>query len=104
MPTKAEFQELLDNTNSEWIADYDGTGVSGRKFTSKTNGNSIFIPAAGCCGDSSVDNVGRYGYVWSSSLSTANLATAWRSYFYSGDCGVNYYGRYYGQSVRGVRK
>ena len=62
MPTEAEFQELLSGTTNEWIADYNDTGVSGRKFTSKTNGNSIFIPAAGFCSDGSVNNVDR-GYV-----------------------------------------
>ena len=41
MPTLTEIQELLDNTDNEWIKDYNGTGVNGRKFTSKTNGNSI---------------------------------------------------------------
>ena len=29
MPTKAEFDELLSGTTNEWIADYNGTGVSG---------------------------------------------------------------------------
>lgn len=62
MPTKAEFQELLDNTNKEWT---QVNGVNGYKFTSKKEGfqnNSIFIPAAGFCSDGSVNNVDR-GYV-----------------------------------------
>ena len=45
MPTNDEIKELVNNTTYEWIT--VGT-VSGGKFTSKTNGNSIFLPAAGC--------------------------------------------------------
>ena len=104
MPTKAEFDELLRGTTNEWIEDYKGTGVSGRKFTSKTNGNSIFIPAAGNCNNGSVGNVGRSGYVWSSSLNASDPDYAWDLYFGSGYCYMDYRNRYYGQSVRGVRK
>ena len=62
MPTNAEIQELLDNTDYEWFTNYNGSGVNGTKFTSKTNGNSIFIPAAGGCSDGSVFVVGNGGY------------------------------------------
>ena len=55
MPTKDELKELLDNTTNEWI---QVNGVNGRKFTG-SNGNSIFIPAAGICGNGSVDGVGK---------------------------------------------
>ena len=44
LPTKAECQELLDNCKSEWTT---VSGVRGRRFTSKKNGRSIFLPAAG---------------------------------------------------------
>ena len=104
MPTKAEFDELLRGTTNEWIEDYKGTGVSGRKFTSKTNGNSIFIPAAGNCNNGSVGNVGRSGYVWSSSLNASDPDYAWDLYFGSGYCYMDYRNRYIGWSVRGVRK
>ena len=104
MPTKEDFDELLKGTTNEWIEDYKGTGVSGRKFTSKTNGNSIFIPAAGHCSNGSVSGVGYYGYVWSSSLSASDPSNAWLLYFNSGHCYVNGNRRYVGRSVRGVRK
>ena len=105
MPTKDEFQELLDNTTNEWVIDFNGSGVNGRKFTSKTDKSKyIFIPAAGYCGDGSVGSVGDYGYVWSSSLDTSSPIYAWSLYFYSGNCRVSYGSRYYGRSVRGVRK
>lgn len=105
MPTEAEFQELLDNTDNEWIEDFNGTGVNGRKFTSKTDTSKyIFIPAAGWCDDGSVVNVGRNGLVWSSSLRASLLSDAWSLRFYSGGCGMSSSYRYYGQPVRGVRK
>jgi hypothetical protein len=44
MPTSGEIDELLANTTSEWTT---VNGIKGCKFTSKTNGNSIFLPAAG---------------------------------------------------------
>ena len=108
MPTKAELKELIDNTNSVWVEDYKGSGVNGRNFTSKKEGyqdNSIFIPAAGYCfGYDSVGDVGYYGGVWSSSLGPSNSNGAYDLGFGSDYCGVGYYDRSYGQSVRGVRK
>ena len=73
MPTKTEFRELIDNTDSEWVDDYNGTGVGGRKFTSKINGNSIFFPASGFRSGSTFFSQGGYSSIWSSSLNAANL-------------------------------
>lgn len=44
MPTEAEISELLENCIFEWVTRGD---VKGALFTSKKNGNSIFLPAAG---------------------------------------------------------
>ena len=101
MPTKAEIQELIDNTTNEWIEDFNGTGVNGRKFTG-SNGNSIFIPALGNRYGGSVYNVDNYGYVWSSSLYTSGPHNAWYLYFNSGSCYMNNRNRYIGWPVRGV--
>ena len=106
MPTMAEFQELSNNTTKEWT---QVNGVNGYKFTSNKEGfqnNSIFFPAAGLCSDGSVDYVGNNGNVWSSSLDASNPGGAWSLYFNSGYCYMGYddYSRYFGQSVRGVRK
>ena len=104
MPTQSEFQELIDNTNKEWTTI---NGVNGYKFTSIKEGyqnNSIFIPAAGDGIDGSVGYVGSNGYVWSSSLYTSNPKYAWYLYFYSDNCRMSNFYRYYGKPVRGVRK
>ena len=107
MPTKAEFQELIDNTTNEWVTNYKGTGVNGYIFTSNKEGyqnNSIFIPAAGNCSYGSVSYVGSYGDVWSSSLNASNPNGAWKLSFGSDNCGMSGGSRGNGWSVRGVRK
>ena len=101
MPTKADFEELTANTTSTWET---LNGVNGRRFTSKTNGNSIFVPAAGYCGNGSVFNVGSYGYLWSSSLNESNPSVGWYLGFNSGDVNVSSYGyRFNGFLVRAVK-
>ena len=104
MPTKAEFNELLSGTTNEWVTNYKGTGVSGRKFTSRANGNSIFIPAAGNCFGGLVNSVGYHGYVWSSSLNTSAPKDAWYLFLSSDNSRMNVNQRDSGQPVRGVRK
>ena len=103
MPTKAEYQELLNNCNVVWTADYNGTGVAGKVFTSKVNGNSVFFSAAGIGSDSSVSWVGEKGNYWSSSWDSDFYA--WKLDFNSGNIKViNDSLRSYGCSVRGVFK
>ena len=105
MPTKDEFQELLKETTNEWITNYNGTGINGWKFISKTDTSKyIFIPAAGDCYNGSVGNVGNGGCVWSSSLNTSEPSNAWGLYFNSGNYYVSNDNRFNGWSVRGVRK
>ena len=102
MPTQTELKELRDNTTSVWVKDYNGSGVNGRKFTSKTNGNSIFIPASGERIDSSFNYRTSKGNVWSSSLNgliyQALSLTVYSDSVYANN---NRY-RSYGLVVRGV--
>ena len=99
MPTRAELEELTANTTSTWET---LNGVNGRRFTSKTNGNSIFVPAAGGCGDGSVDYVGSYGSLWSSSLDESYSRYALYLFFHSDyESMFNNY-RYHGFTVRAV--
>ena len=99
MPTKEQLQELIDGTTSTWTSQ---NGVNGRLFTSKTNGNSIFVPAAGYGYYGSMDNVGSYGGLWSSSLGEDNTDYAWGLGFDSGGVDLDDDGRCNGLSVRGV--
>ena len=102
MPSEKQIVELFNshNTTTTWTT---MNGVDGRKITSKSNGNSIFLPAAGYRYDTSLINAGSSGYYWSRSLYTSNSSDAYYLYFYSTVIRTNYYYRYYGQSVRPVR-
>lgn len=99
MPTLDEFQELLDNCNRSWITMY---GVSGYKFTSKTNGSFIFLPAAGGRVGNNLYDHEMYGRYWSSSLNLSSDYNAYYLDFGSGNCGWNSDNRYRGRSVRAV--
>ena len=103
MPTDAEWTELRENCEWTWTSDYNGTGVAGRIVTSNINGNSIFLPAAGYCGNDGLDNAGNYGNYWSSSLNMDDTNDALHVLFYSDGVYRNEYGyRCCGQSVRPV--
>jgi hypothetical protein len=101
MPTKAE-QDELRNTNYTTWAWTTQNGVKGYKVTSKVNGNSIFLPAAGYRYDSDLDGAGSDGYYWSSSLYTLSSARAFYLGFDSDDVYCYGNGRRDGQSVRPV--
>ena len=102
MPTITEFQELANNCNVVWTENYNGTGVAGRVFTSKINGNSVFFPASGRCNLSSVYGVNWYGLYWSASWDSSDSAC----YLYFDYRHLELFngGRYFGQPVRGVCK
>lgn len=63
IPTRKEWEELLDNTTKWWVNDYQQTGISGTLFISNVPGytdNQVFIP-----------NYGQpvYDQYWSSTVS-----------------------------------
>lgn len=99
MPTKAEQDELLYKCTWTWTTQ---NGVKGYKVTSKRNGNSIFLPAAGYRDDSSLVDAGSKGLYWSSSLRTEFPCFAYYLDFDSSYVVLFKYDRSYGQSVRPV--
>ncbi len=101
MPSLDQIQELIDNCNWEWT---QLNGVWGRKATSKTNGKSIFLPAAGYRLDTSLDGAGSGGDYWSRTLHSERPCNAYSLYVYSGLVGWEVNFRYYGLSVRPVRQ
>lgn len=98
MPNNDEFQELYENCTTRWTTI---NGVNGRLFTSKVNGRSLFFPAAGVYGGTSLSNRGSRGDYWST---TYNSATGARSLsFNSSNVNPhNFDSRRYGFSVRAV--
>ena len=99
MPTDYQWEELYNNTTNTWTTQ---NGVAGRLFTA-SNGNSLFLPAAGIHWDDEFYLLGGEGYYWSSSLYTMGPSAAWNFDFVDGDYGSNLFSRCYGQSVRAVR-
>lgn len=110
MPTREEFEELLDNCTWEW-AEYKG--AKGYKVTSMKNGYTdkwIFLPAAGFYDGSAFIRGGEWGSYWSCSRHYAidymffgwsmlfDIDSYKRSYYYS----FTKYERYCGLSVRPV--
>ncbi len=106
MPTEKEWNELIDGCSREWTTDYNGTGVTGRIFTSKVNGNSIFIPSAGYCegNNNTYTNYGKIGYYWSNTLSNGNWKQAIGVQSWKTNAAATGYERYLGYSIRAVRK
>ena len=99
MPTYDELTELRQKCSWTRITQ---NGVEGYKVTSKTNGNSIFLPAAGYLNYSGLGNAGSNGYYWSSSLFTGSPYYARCVNFYSSSVDRFNNDRYYGRSVRPV--
>ena len=99
MPTIAEFEELCEKCDWTW-AFQDGN--NGYLVTSKTNGNSIFLPAAGWRNGTDTSRVGENGYYWSSTLSSSLSSHASLLYFGSDCHSTGSDSRSDGQSVRPV--
>ena len=98
LPTKAEMQELIDKCIWTWTTQ---NGVYGYKVKGP-NGNSIFFPAAGYRGGSSLYRAGSGGYYWSSTPYESGSYYAFSLFFDSGRHGMSYFNRYGGRSVRPV--
>ena len=108
MPSYDQIKELTQNTTTEWTT-LNGAPVL--KVTSKTNGNSIFLPTTGYRGDGNLVDSSTSVEYWSRTRSqynddradyllmkNADYNNKWSSaYNYS-----HYF--YYGHTVRAVRK
>lgn len=100
-PSYEQWEELLANTTNEWTTQ---NGVDGCLFTSKKNGQMIFLPAAGDRWDGELGYAGDDGSYWSRSLYTGDPSDAWNLTFYSDDCGMDHNYRSRGFSVRPVHQ
>lgn len=95
MPTESQMRELIDDSSHEWTT-IDGT--SGVLFTG-SNGNRIFLPAAGYCRDGGVDFTGEFGRYWTATQGTSGEASS-LSFDSSGRVYWYFYHRYQGFTVR----
>jgi hypothetical protein len=71
LPTDEEWLALRDGCDMEFKANYNGSGVDGIMFTSKTSGNSIFIPRVGYYNGTGIES-GIFSYL-SSTKSGTNM-------------------------------
>lgn len=99
MPTMEQFKELVDNCESDMAT---LNGYLGRRFTSKINGNSIFMPFAGYISGTGLYYGGSLGYYWSSSLHSQTLGYD-LGFGSSGVYPALSSSRFYGFSVRAVQ-
>lgn len=100
MPTDAEWTELREQCTWTWTTQ---NGVSGFQVTSKTNSNSIFLPAAGSRVGTNLSSADSQGYYWSASLDDNDYPNIAREVVFNMDdwyrsCSK----RYCGLSVRPV--
>ena len=99
MPTYYELNELVNKCSWQW-----GTknGVSGYTVTG-SNGNSIFLPAAGNRGRTGSSYAGTYGMYWSSTLDSKYSYEGFFLRFDDAEYSAYWINwRYLGQSVRPV--
>lgn len=98
MPTLTDWEELHEYTSNAWTTQ---NGVNGWCFTA-SNGNSIFLPAAGYWWDGEF-NCADLGVYWSATLNTDYPNRAWSFHFGMDNghiCGSSDRNR--GQTVRAV--
>ena len=98
MPYYYELEELINYTTTEIVTQ---NGVKGLKITSTSNGNSIFLPAAGYVNGPNLAGGGTNGYYWSASAYDNGQVTYLR--ISNDNVSVGNCSRYMGQSVRPVR-
>lgn len=98
MPTRDEFDELVENCTWTWTTRNDVAGyeVKGQ------NGKSIFLPAAGSYIGTDLGDEGSYGYYWTSSRYSSAMA-GYKFEFGPDDYSTSMNSRYYGFTVRAVK-
>ena len=98
MPTNTEMHELIDYCTWEWTTQ---NGVNGYKVKSKTNDNSIFIPAKGYRHGSETYDTST-GYYWNSIPQDDNVGSYYMRFRSSEHC-VSSGGRHCGCTIRPVK-
>ena len=114
IPTKEQFEELINYTKNYWIKNYGPNktihnpkndkgikGLNGRVFVGK-NANQLFIPAAGRYFGPDNDNDGSECYLWSSSINTDYPKNTYVLDFDSDTICMIDSERFKGQSIRPV--
>lgn len=100
MPSSDDTNELINNCYYQWTIQ---NGQKGGLFTSKINGNSIFLPAGGVWWDGTLHECGKSGNYWTSTLDSSRQSRALVLYFSESEVGgVDPAPRYDGNNIRPV--
>lgn len=99
IPTLEELKELYNYCTWIWTT---LNGVKGYKITSKINGNSIFLPAAGYWRQATLYAVGSFSAYWLNSLDVDDPDYSSAIEFTSDYIDWSYNERYYGYPIRPV--
>lgn len=98
IPTRYDFEELFEYCDYEWT---EQKGVQGYKFTSKNNGNSIFLPVTGYfLSNSLIGQTG--GFYWTASQNSNDSQTAYSLSFENGNLMSGNNQRCLGYAIRPV--
>lgn len=104
MPTEKEMEELKEGCNWEWTNNYNETKVVGMIGKSKTNGNTIFLPAANSKDDMIFTSEVNYGSYFSASIYPKEPTLASYIIIENNNFAFGYDSRCYGKTVRAVVK
>ena len=91
-------EELYTHTTVTWTTQND---VYGCLFTA-ANGNTLFMPASGYRGGSTLFFDGSSSYTWTSTLNTDNAKCSWLLITSEDECNLNNDYRFTGRAVRPV--
>lgn len=103
MPTVEQIRELKSNTITCWKTNYNGSGVDGMLFTSKSdNSKKLFLPTCGFLGNGNSSYKCRFGYFSSSSIFSFDDCYCTVLGFNSDIVSIIKCHRSFGANVRGV--
>ena len=97
MPTRIEFEELINSCTWNWSTQ---NGINGYKVTG-TNGNCIFISVAGYRYGENLSDAGSCGHYWSRSIDMYQYKAPFL-FIYSGKYVLNLNSHWFGFTIRPI--
>lgn len=103
IPSRIQCEELINGSYTTIVGMIEN-GISGWKITSKSNGNYIFLPAAGYRSNANLKSVGIMGGYYSRSLDASEYSHSFSLFLESSDIYTYSERRDFGATIRPVRK
>lgn len=102
IPTLEQINELISNCDRSYQENYQNSGKNGYKFTSRANGNFIFIPLAGRCNENGFGEENELGDYWTATIDSSDLEKSIRFFLSPGLVEHRLYYRHIGCTIRPV--